>query len=264
MEGSEAESPFPTPPGWTAFLAGARLEPVAIGRSAAAVLRVRRPDGDDLVLKSEPSGPAAGLSDERARLAWAHGRGLPCPRPVALAEHDGAAWLAMTALPGRDLASTDLAPGRIVDLLVEALRRLHAEPIEACPFDQRLDVRLPVAAARVDAGAVDESDFDAPCLGLSARAVLAEVLALRPREDDLVVAHGDACLPNFIAAPGRPTGLVDLGRLGVADRHQDLALARRSVAYNLGDAWGEAFLAAYGGPVDRRRLDYYQLLDELF
>jgi len=60
---------------------------------------------------------------------------------------------------------------------------------------------------------------------------------------------------------------VDVGRLGVADRHRDLAIATRSVA-----AWGDATLAgrlltAYGiepATVDQRRITFYRLLDEFF
>ena len=86
-----------------------------------------------------------------------------------------------------------------------------------------------------------------------------------------MVCHGDACLPNFLADPEtlEITGMIDVGRLGVADRHLDLALATRSIADtslnpSYGPAAADALLAAYGREVDPWRLDFYRLLDEFF
>ena len=59
--------------------------------------------------------------------------------------------------------------------------------------------------------------------------------------------------------------VVGVGRAGLADRHQDLALAHWSVAYNLGDAWAPRLLACYGArDVDERRLRFYAALDDFF
>jgi aminoglycoside 3'-phosphotransferase-2 len=174
--------------------------------------------------------------------------------------------LLLTALPGRDAASTPkLEPARLVGLLASALRRLHALDAASCPFDGRLDMRIGQARALVTAGLVNERDFDDVRLGRSARDVLDEVIALRPAIEDVVVTHGDACLPNYIVCDGAFAGFVDCGRLGVADHYQDLALACRSIRDNLGEAWEEPFLAAYGvRSPDRARVDYYQLLEEMF
>ncbi|MFZ2014334.1 MAG: phosphotransferase, partial [Nocardioides sp.] len=103
-----------------------------------------------------------------------------------------------------------------------------------------------------------------------------DLLERRPQAElletaDLVVCHGDACLPNFLADPEtlEITGMVDVGRLGVADRHLDLALAVRSISSaELNPAYGpaaaETMLAAYGRAADPWRLDFYRLLDEFF
>ena len=106
--------------------------------------------------------------------------------------------------------------------------------------------------------------MDEQRLGRTAASVLEEALALRPSKEDLVVAHGDACMPNLMAERGRFSGFIDCGRLGVADRHQDLALAAWSIECNLGAAFVQPFLTRYGGTVDRAGLHYYRLLDELF
>ncbi len=43
---------------------------------------------------------------------------------------------------------------------------------------------------------------------------------------DMVVCHGDPCMPNFMVDPKtlQCTGLIDLRRLGTANRYADLAL----------------------------------------
>jgi streptomycin 3"-kinase len=82
---------------------------------------------------------------------------------------------------------------------------------------------------------------------------------------DLVVCHGDACLPNFLFDPDTLalTGVIDVGRLGIADRYADLALAKAQLA----DVWpvgSGRFFTAYGlSEPDDRRLDFYLLLDPL-
>ncbi|OWV70159.1 aminoglycoside phosphotransferase [Rhizobium sp. R634] len=255
------------PPGrLAAHLSGYRMERDLLGRSTASVFRLEGEGLPALYLKVEAAGPFGELDDEAARLGWRKASGLACP-DVIVRESDGERnWLLFSALPGSDLASaaalTSLAR---VELLAEALADLHRLPIASCPFDHRLEKRLLVAKARMEAGIVDEEDFDAARLGKSAAELFAALVSMRPGDEDLVVTHGDACLPNFVASDGRFSGYIDCSRLGVADRHQDIALACRSIAYNFGEALVQPFLDRYGMPApDPARLDYYQLLDEFF
>ncbi|MGO6981915.1 APH(3') family aminoglycoside O-phosphotransferase [Rhizobium leguminosarum] len=249
-----------------ARLAGYRFERDALGRSAASVFRLEALGLPTLYLKVEQAGPFGELADEAGRLRWLKASGLPCPDIIA-EDSDGVHnRLLISALPGSDLTSASaLTPPARVELLAIALLDLHRLPIASCPFDHRLERRVAAAKARMQAGIVDETDFDETRVGKSAEALFAELESGRPGREDLVVTHGDACLPNFIALEDGNSGYIDCSRLGVADRYQDIALACRSIDYNFGEALVQPFLDRYGMPAtDPARLNYYQLLDEFF
>ncbi|CAN7206047.1 APH(3')-II family aminoglycoside O-phosphotransferase [Aminobacter sp. LjRoot7] len=246
-------------------LAGYGWQQQTIGHSDAGVFKLVADGKPTLFLKTEASGQFAELPDEVARLWWLGGQGIPCPEVIVFETHAGHNWLLMSAVAGRDLVSQETVPAEAIAIMADALRRLHALDVAACPFDHSLTQRIAVAKARTDAGEVDEDDFDDEWLGQSAQQVFEELLARRPASETLVVTHGDASMPNFMADGGRFTGFIDCSRLGVADLHQDLALACWSIHFNLGEEWIAPFLALYGLPdADAAKLSYYQLLDEFF
>ncbi len=259
-------SGIPAPPKtWTTDLAGYACERQTVGCSGAAVFRLEASGRPTLFVKTEKAGPFGEVPDEIARLRWLAANGISCPRVLSEEHQEQRDWLLLSAVPGRDLASSpELEPGQIVAITAGALRHLHALETGACPFDHRLDIRIALAKARLEAGVVDEADFDDECTGRTAADVFAELVVRRPAGEDIVVTHGDACLPNLLARHGRFTGFVDCARLGIADRHQDLALASWSIRFNLGEAWVEPFLRLYGGKIDPERLAYYRMLDEFF
>jgi len=232
------------------------LQPVTVGESDARVWRV----ADRWYLKA---GFAADVADEATRLEWFTGR-APVPRVIAH-EHDGqTAYLLTEAIDG--VAAHCVTTDRLacVQAVAAGLRLLHALDVRSCPFDARRAVRVAQARAKAVAGRVDEADFDATRVGRTALALLAELEAMPPADEDLVVTHGDFCLPNVVLNAGSVAGFVDVGRAGVADRHQDLALAARSIAYNFGDAFVAPFFDAYGIVPDPGRLAFYTLLDVFF
>ncbi|MBB3655266.1 aminoglycoside 3'-phosphotransferase-2 [Rhizobium sp. BK650] len=238
----------------------------ALGRSSACVFRLEGEGRPGLYLKGEQAGPFCELADEAERLVWLRSQGLDCPEVIAYESDGERSFLLMTALSGADLmTAAALLPEERVDILASALSALHSLDINACPFDHRLKNRLACAEGRMRAGLVDETDFDGKRLGKSAFFLFGELQRLRPDSENLVVAHGDACLPNFMAAGGRFAGYIDCCRLGVADRYQDIALACRSIAHNFGEEFVRPFLNAYGlSLIDPIKMDYYQLLDEFF
>jgi aminoglycoside 3'-phosphotransferase-2 len=191
------------------------------------------------------------------------------PKVLWTGEHlglDGWTALVMERLPGEPMSH--VPPEQAEPALVatiRALAELHAIDLAGCPFDARLPTRLAWAEANVEAGVVDEDDFDEERLGFSAARVLEEVRRTCPADEDLVLAHGDACLPNFLWSGGDADGLIDLGRFGVADRHQDLALFLRSARHNHPHVDLAALLEAHYplAAVDEARCAFYRLLDEL-
>jgi len=219
-----------------------------------------------LFLKREDAGPFAALPGEAERLKWLAASGMPCPRVVAQERYEGANWLLLDALPGSDLASATFLPNSLrVEILASALRMLHEMDPTTCPFDETLDASLALAKRRMNSRLVDETDFDEERRGKSAAELWPYLETEQPAITDLVVTHGDASLPNFMADHGRFNGFIDCGRLGLADRYQDISRAIHSIRFNLGTAWVQPFFDLYGlSQPDTAKIQYYDVLEEFF
>jgi aminoglycoside phosphotransferase len=255
-------------------VSGSDWETITTGMSGAEVRR--SPDGGAYA-KTGSGVLRRDLVAERERLEWLAETDLPAATILDWADDGETATLTLRTVPGvpmNELSASDSTAA--VESLGRFLARIHATTRESCPFERWLAVTVPVVRVRVEEGLVDEDDFDADHEGRSADDLLTELVDLRPQAEelevaDLVVCHGDACLPNFLVDPGtfEVTGMIDVHRLGVADRHLDLALATRSTAdTTLNPAFGpdavKTLVAAYGREVDPWRVDFYRLLDEFF
>jgi aminoglycoside phosphotransferase len=220
------------------------------------------------------------LAGERDRLDWLERRlvgvdGAPqTPHVVGFATDPATArsWLVTTEVPGVPAHDPRLRMGSILPLMEgigTGLRLLHDRlPVDGCPFDSRQDVLLASASRRLARGGIG-ADAGGPAYDrLDPAAKVAYAERVKPDEPaaDLVVAHGDPGLPNLLVDPGsgRLVGLVDLGRLGVSDRHRDLAILLRSFIANFGSEPAWRLLEAYGHPGDPRRLEFHVLLDDLW
>lgn len=261
-------APVAVPAGLADAVRGYRWARDGVGESGGAVYRLTGQAGaPDLFLKQGEGAVADDIVAEMVRLRWL-GAYLPVPDLVGFAAMPEAAWLLTTALPGETawqlLDRVPAQRGATVDALARFLRRLHAIPVAACPFDAGHRYRMHEARARIDAGLVDEEDFDDARTGWSAQQVWDALGTYLPPVVDAVVTHGDFSLDNLLMQDGEVVGCIDLGRVGVADRYQDLAI----LANCLGEfdaALVARMFAGYGIAVpDPDRMAFHLMLDELF
>lgn len=255
------------PPEIGAKLAGYDWSRILVGESGAMVFRLRCEGRPGFYLKSGAYGVADAIRREYARIQWLQGR-IAAPDVAAFAEQGDEAFLLLSECRGetayRAMAEHKTRRSEIAFALGAHLARLHALPVEDCPFDSRLATRLTLARQRVERGDVDEDDFDAARAGWSAQMVWQRIAELGRAGLESVVTHGDYSLDNIIIDGDRVSGLIDFDRLGIADPYQDIAIALNCLE-EFGTPAQEQFLRGYGlDAVDTRRLELHLCLDELF
>lgn len=239
-----------------------------VGESGGAVYRLSGKAGaPDLFLKHGRGAVADDLLEEAVRLRWMANH-VPVPAVTHFVSLPGESWLVMTALPGETAYEVlQKWPGQriaIVEALADFLRRLHAIPVSECPFNGDHAYRLSLARKRIDAGLVDEGDFDAEREGWTSERVWRAMQQLLPLAPDPVVTHGDFSLDNLLLVDGNVVGCIDTGRVGIADRYQDLAILWNCLG-EFEDDLQDRFLMRYGIPApDADKLLFHLLLDELF
>jgi aminoglycoside phosphotransferase len=172
----------------------------------------------------------------------------------------------MREIPGIPAHEFDSDVEKSVIALADGLRRWHELPLDECPFDMRLQNRIDQARQNLNEGVVDVEDFDPIRIGKNPHDLFDQLLRDQPFEEDLVVVHGDYCLPNIILKEDAVSGYIDVALAGLGDRYQDLALIARSLTYNnkADISLVELFFDTYGASIDVEKIAFYQLLDEFF
>lgn len=230
---------------------------------------------DDCVLKIQPY--SIETDNEHKMLQFFSLRNL-APRVIAREVVDGVDFLLMEKCHGAMLCDGKFLrkPAHLMEIASNVLHTLWGIDVSSCPVDLTLANKLKFAEYNVTHNLVDLSNVNPTTFGANGRfanpeSLLAWLIDNQPKED-LVVTHGDFCLPN-VFFDGACAKVIDVGRGGIADRYQDVALLYRSLRDNLlghygGDYIGEldeeAFFAALGIAPDWDKIDYYVLLDELF
>ena len=238
MVAGPAPADTPVPPVVARLAAGATVRVVWCNERDGLTFELGEGDARRFA-KWTPRGNGIDLLAEAERLAWA-AQFTPVPRVLDAGEETDGSWLLTAAIEGESAVSPRwrAEPARAVAAVGAGLRALHdALPVAGCPFSWSAQERIALARGPIEPP---------------------------PPVDALVVCHGDACAPNtLLDADGSWCGHVDLGRLGVADRWADLAIATWSTEWNYGPGWEEPLLEAYGVEPDAERTAYYRQLWDL-
>lgn len=250
--------PVPVPEAVERLAAGSPVEPVWVNQVGGVTFRL----GTSRYVKWAPRDvPDIDLPAEAARLTWALPF-TPVPEVLDLGCDEHGTWLMTAAISARSavVAPWTDRPAEAAAAVGAGLRALHdALPVGDCPFDWSVTSRLRTALEHLDAGDTPAS-WSPEHRHLTADEARARLLDVPP-VDALVVCHADACAPNtLIGDDGRWAAHVDLGRLGVADRWADLAVATWSTVWNYGPGYEGHVLDAYGIEPDAERTAYYRLL----
>jgi aminoglycoside phosphotransferase len=243
-------------------LGGFSFTEIKLGHSGARVFKLEKVGSKPLILKFAPSSGSvvsgAFIRDDAARLAWANTKNLPVARLETFLEHDGVEYLLMTEISGRE-ASQPWLPEQIptvIENMARSLRQWHDTPAEDCPFLFPLADQIKENRDRHAGNPVRSLELE-------------EFLEHKLQSEDLVLCQGDPCGPNvFLNDDLEITGWIDLGSLGIMDRHCDLAQAVISLNREINpqyNGWSERFLEAYGlDVVNRETLEFYVQFDRFF
>jgi aminoglycoside phosphotransferase len=225
-------------------------------------------DSPRTFIKWSPIDTGLNLLTEAEKLDWA-GAFTPVPLVIDRGHDEQGTWLVTRAIEGENAASPRWRhdPAIAAKAVGEGLRAMHdALPVASCPYTWSADERVDAARERFRRGErtrIDVTDWNKEFASVDIDQLIKEAEATTP-EEDLVVCHGDACVPNtLLAESGNWIAHVDLGSLGLGDRWADLAVASWSTVWNYGPGWEQTVFDAYGIESDAQKLRYYRLLWEL-
>ena len=210
------------------------------GHSPAAVFET--PNG--FFIKCDESGE---LAREYRMTRFFHqlGVGAEAVRYITL-DRD---YLVTRRVPGEDLTRDLGDPLHVCRVLADALRTLHAQPIQntEIPISSRYERFMAAADGPFSGGCYDPSVYmDGYRLSSKEEAWAVMQGGKHLLQCDTLI-HGDACLPNVMQENGAFRAFIDVSMGGLGDRHIDLYWAIWSLAYNLHtDAYTDVFLDLYG------------------
>lgn len=230
---------------------------------------------EDMVLKIEDS--PTSMQNQVQLMQWLEGK-VPVPQVLVYEVENEKSYLLMSRVGGKMSCDTYYLehPQMLLEALARGLQMLWDVDVRECPCIRNLDVVLQEARMRVENHLVDVDNVEPTTFGeggfKNPEHLLEWLESHRPSFEPMF-SHGDFCLPNVFLKNGQIAGFIDLGRAGVGDKWNDIALCYRSLKHN--------FDGTYGGKVyenfhpemlfekleiepDWEKINYYLLLDELF
>lgn len=203
---------------------------------------------------------------------------LPEPRVLCFEKQNGKKYLLMTKISGTISYDDKYMknPEQLTSILAEGIQMLWKVDIADCPDHCDLDKRLQRAKYNVENNLVDWDNAEPDTFGENGlknpKQLLEWLIQNRPKEE-LVLSHGDFCLPNIFINGGKISGFIDLGKTGIADKWQDIALCYHSLKHNFDGKYtkriyegleSDRLYERLGVTPNWNKIRYYILLDELF
>lgn len=229
----------------------------------------------DMILKIEKQHEES--DNEHIMMKWLEDK-LPVPKVLCSVKENGINYLLMSRIHGKMSCSAELLanPSHLVKLLADGLRMLWNVDISQCPYNNSIDNKLRQAEIIVQSNLCDMENVEPTTFGENGfenpEALLQWLKESKP-DEELVFSHGDFCLPNIIIKDDKINGFIDLGRSGIVDKHQDIALCYRSLQHNYDGKYGRGVYEGFDATIlfdelnivpDWNKIKYYILLDELF
>lgn len=231
----------------------------------AALFRLHRPSSGNLYLKVAGTAGLPALRTEAERTRWLSAMGACVPEILKAHEKPRTCALLMTAVPGVHPQNAERPREQVIRDLAQGLRKLHALPVAACPFDETVAARLARAQKMIEEGRVEPEQFAERNTGLTPEAIYRRLLQQTPAHEDIVVIHGDAKFDNILIDDDGRVGFVDCGHAGKGDRYVDLETVVSDIEEHFGQNWIAPFARFYGEPrLDAKKLRFFGDLYELF
>lgn len=230
---------------------------------------------EDMVLKIEDHSET--VVRQVQMMQWLEGK-IPVPRVLAYEVEKGKSYLLMSKISGVMPCDTYYLehPQELLEALASGLKLLWKVDVKDCPVVRNVDAVLEEARMQVENGWVDLDNVEPTTFGeggFESPKQLLEWLENHRPELEPVLSHGDFCLPNVFLENGRVKGFIDLGRTGVGDKWNDIALCYRSLKHNFDGFYGGKVYEDFNPDLlfekleiepDWDKIKWYLLLDELF
>lgn len=248
-------------------LDGLSYQSDSVGKSSANILIF-----ENCVLKIQEICEEA--ENEVFALQWLENK-IAVPKLFEYVIEDNKLYLLMERIKTTsiDFKNLDL----VTTVLADILKNLWAFDIST--FSKKtslLENRLKAASYNIEKNLIDMNQVQPETFGKSGFRTLSDLLAWleenKPKED-LVFTHGDFTLANILINDNQLGALIDLGKSGPADRWQDIAICLRSLCSNIEKYYPNLYdketiqnilLDKLQIPLNKEKLNYYILLDELF
>lgn len=223
----------------------------------------------DIVIKCSAS---SDIEKEAQILIWLQDK-IKVPQVYFHLFDHGIYYLVMEMLPGMmgQYGFKQMSREEMVILYANEIKKWHQIDYHDFPSYNTLEDKLKHVRHNIKHSLVKTQYFEREFQGMSGQDVYDLMMAHYPKDFDLVLCHGDVCMPNFMIEDKKITGWIDVVGCGVNDRYLDIAIALRTLRFNfewLHETFTPSdmhlFLQTYGIEIlDMDKVLFYICLDEL-